>query len=146
LIRKLVGKDPGFEKLNFEGSALKKLVLVDTCSFIDYFKKGEDNLIPVLASKDAILLSKIVRLELLKGTKQTDRHLLINFFEGLNVLTDFPDPHLTEKYMLELHGRGFNLGIADLLILSDTIISKASLLTSDKELVKAARFMKITVL
>ncbi len=124
----------------------KKLVVVDTCSFIDYFKEGKNSIIPYLASEDAILLSKIVRLELLKGTKRSDRKTLINFFEGLKCLLDFADPNLTEKYLLQLHSRGFNLGIADLLILSDAIINRAALLTSDKELAKAARTMRIQCL
>lgn len=120
-------------------------VLVDTCSFIDYFRSGQDSLIPALALRDLILLSRVVRLELLKGTRKNDRRVLLNLFEGLRQLPDLPSAELAEDVLLRLHGRGFNLGFADLLILADSMRTKSSLLTSDRPLAKAAAALKITV-
>ena len=121
-------------------------VLVDTCSFIDYFRGSEDSPIAYLASQDTILLSKVVRMELLKGTRRQDRKSLLNLFDGFKQLSDFPPANLTEQTLLQLHGRGFNLGFADLLILTDAVRSKSALLTSDGALATAARALKVNVL
>ena len=125
---------------------MSKQVLVDTCSFIDYFRGTKDSLIPSLAAQDGILLSKVVRLELLKGARRNDRKALLNLFEGFKILSDFPPPDLTERVLLQLHGRGFNLGFADLLILTDVLRSKSGLLTSDAALASAARILKLIVI
>lgn len=121
-------------------------VLVDTCSFIDYFRGSEESPIAYLASRDTILLSKVVRMELLKGTRRQDRKSLLNLFDGFKQLSDFPPANLTEQTLLQLHGRGFNLGFADLLILTDAVRSKSTLLTSDGALATAARALKVNVL
>jgi predicted nucleic acid-binding protein len=123
-----------------------RAVLVDTCSFIDYFRNGQDSLIPALALRDRILLSRVVRLELLKGTRKDDRQALLNLFEGFRQFPDLPPAQLAEDVLLRLHGRGLNLGIADLLILADSMRAKSSLLTSDRPLAKAAAALKISVI
>ena len=120
-------------------------VLVDTCSFIDYFRGAEDSPIAYLASRDTILLSKVVRMELLKGTRRQDRKALLNLFDGFKQLSDFPPADFAEQILLRLHGRGFNLGFADLLILTDVVRSKSGLLTSDRALANAARALKVIV-
>ena len=120
-------------------------VLVDTCSFIDYFRGAEGSSLGFLASQDAILLSKVVRMELLKGARRQDRKTLLNLFDGYRQLSDFPPADLAERILLRLHGRGLNLGFADLLILSDAVRSKSGLLTSDGALASAARALKVAV-
>ena len=120
-------------------------VLVDTCSFVDYFRGAEDSPILDLAAGDRILLSRVVRLELLKGTSRNDRKALLNLFDGFKQLSDFPPAGLTEQILLRLHGRGFSLGFADLLILGDAMRSKSAILTSDHALLTAARILKLTL-
>jgi len=122
---------------------LKQKVLVDTSSFVEYFRDGKESLIPALAMNDAIILSKVVRLELIKGAKQKDRKLLLNFLEGLIQLEEFPSADLVEKALLQLHGRGMNLGFADLLILADALRTRSRLLTVDKILARAAEIMGV---
>jgi predicted nucleic acid-binding protein len=124
---------------------LSTQVLVDTCSFIDYFRGAEDSLIPYLAVRDTILLSKVVRLELLKGARRNNRKVLLDLFDGFKQLSDFPPSDLTEQVLLRLHGRGLNLGFADLLILTDVMRSRSGLLTSDRALANAARVLKLVV-
>ena len=124
----------------------KQRVLVDTSSFIDYFRYAKGDSIPALALSDSIVLSKVVRLELIKGAKRADRKVLLNFLDGLIHLEDFPSAQAAEAVLLKLHGRGFNLGFADLLILADTVESKSMLLTSDKALASAAKTMGIKML
>lgn len=121
-------------------------VLVDTCSFIDYFRGAKESLIPFLASRDSILLSKVVRLELLKGSRKNDRKALLNLFDGLKKIEDFPPSNLCEENLLRLHGRGLNLGFADLLILTDVMRSKSGLLTSDRALASAAHALKLKLI
>jgi predicted nucleic acid-binding protein len=121
-------------------------VLVDTCSFIDYFRGDENNPVAYLASQDRIVLSKVVRMELLKGSRKQDRKALYNLFEGFKQLAEFPQAELAEETLLQLHGRGFNLGFADLLILTDAIRNRIGLLTSDAALASAARALKVAVI
>jgi predicted nucleic acid-binding protein len=109
---------------------LSAVVLVDTCSFIDYFRGEEESILPVLAARDQILLSKVVRLELLKGTRRVDRRTVLNLFEGLKQLPDFPPAKLAEEILFRLHGRGLNLGFADLLILADAASQSGGSLTA----------------
>jgi hypothetical protein len=94
---------------------------------------------------DAIILSKVVRLELLKGTGRRDRRILLNFLDGLIQCEEFPSAIQVEKLLVELHGKGFSLGIADLLILSDARFGKCHLMTADKVLVQAASAVKVPV-
>lgn len=121
-------------------------VLVDTSTFIAYFRDGADSLIPSLALRDAIILSKIVRLELIKGTKRSERNKLVQFLDGLVQIEEIAPADDAEKILLELHSRGLVLGIADLLILADARRTKSPLLTGDLALAKAARLIKIGVL
>lgn len=114
-------------------------VLVDTSSFVDYFREAKESVIPLLAMKDAIILSRVVRIELLKGTARRDRRLLLNFLDGLFPLEDFPSADSVEELLLQLQGKGLNLGFADLLILADAARSRSRLLTADKSLRRAAK-------
>lgn len=125
---------------------MRKQVIVDTCSFIDFFHGAEDSLVPYLSTQDSILLSKVVRLELLKGASRKDRKALLTLFEGFKELPDFAPADLTEDILLRLHSRGLSLGFADLLILSDAIHRKSGLLTSDLALAKAADFLGVTLI
>lgn len=124
---------------------MKQRILVDTSSFIEYLRDAKESLIPALAMKDAIILSKVVRLELIKGTKKSQRKLLLHFLDGLFPLDEFPSSALVEKLLLQLHGRGISLGIADLLILADTLRTNSKLLTVDKTLNKAASLLKVAI-
>lgn len=124
---------------------MKQHVLVDTSSFIEYFRDSKESIVPQLAINDEIILSKIVRLELLKGTGKQDRTVLLNFLDGLFQIDEFPSSEVVEKLLLQLHGRGFNLGFADLLILADVVRTKSRLLTADKALRKAAIALKVLV-
>lgn len=122
---------------------MKNKVLVDTSSFIDCFRGGAENEVPGLALLDKIILSKVVRLELLKGTKRKDRKKLLVFLEGLHQIEEFPSVEDVEDILLRLHGRGLNVGLPDMMILSDAIRSSSFLLTADVPLREAARLLKV---
>lgn len=121
----------------------KNRVLVDTSSFIEYLRYGNDNLIPALALNDSIVLSNIVRLELLKGASKGDRKKLLNFLEGLLSIKNFPSTETCQKLLYKLQDKGLSLGIADLLILADAFENKCALLTNDGQLKKAARLVSV---
>ena len=123
-----------------------KKVVVDTSSFIEYFRYGKEEYIPALALSDSIIVSNIVRLELLKGTKRSDRKVLLKFLDGLIQLEELPPAKLCESLLLKLHSRGLSLGIADLITLADTVRSKSLLLTSDRELEKAAKIAGVLLI
>lgn len=124
-------------------SSLKDRVLVDTSSFIDYFREGQNNLVPNLALNNEIVLCQIVRLELLKGARRAERALLQNFLEGLFCIKELPIPVLIEKALFRLHGRGINLGLADVIILTDALQAGCRLLSSDQQMIKAARVLGV---
>jgi predicted nucleic acid-binding protein len=121
-------------------------VLVDTSSFVQYFRHGRGELLPVLALNDSILLSRIVRLELLKGVSKRDRRKLIDFLDGLKQLEDLPDPNFCEENLLKLHSRGLNLGIPDLFILCDALRTESLLYSLDNMLNASARFLGVKTL
>lgn len=122
---------------------MKRDIIVDTCSFIDFFRGDDASIIPSLAAQDRIVLSNVVRLELLKGTGRAERRALLSLLEGFRQLIDFPPADLTERILFQLHGRGFCLGFPDLLILADAVRGKCALLTSDQPLAKAAAALKL---
>jgi len=125
---------------------LKSGVVVDTSVFVNFLRYGQCDILSILAAEDLVILSKIVRLELLKGAKRRDRKLLLTFLEGLREIEDFSPPDYVERLLLQLHGRGLNLGLADLLILSDASRLGVPLLTSDMALAEAAKILKIALL
>lgn len=118
-------------------------MVVDTSAFIDYFGSGDEQYIPALALSNSIILSKIVRLELLKGARKSDRKSLLNFFGGLIELDSFAPAELCESLLLRLHGRGLNLGLMDILILADAAQTRSLLLTSDQPLATAAKIIGV---
>ncbi len=123
---------------------MKRLVLIDTCAFVEYLRDGKNEVVPTLVAHGSSILSKVVRLELLKGVRRSDRTTLTRLFEGVTQIPDFPSPEQVEKNLFTLHGRGLNLGIADLLILSDALRCRAALLTTDLAM-KAAQEEKTEI-
>lgn len=118
-------------------------VIVDTSCFIGYLRDGKDSAIPALAIADAILLSAVVRLELLKGARRSERRALLHFLDGLSSVSEFPPVAAVESLLLLLHGRGLNLGMADLMILADARQAKCRLMTFDSALAEGARVVNV---
>ena len=118
-------------------------VLVDTSVFIDFLRDGQSPLLEPLAINDGIVLSQVVRLELLKGARRTERGALDRFLQGLRVIEDFPPPASVEKQLLILHGRGLNLGLPDIIILTDAIRMRCKISSLDREMIRAAQILKI---
>lgn len=123
----------------------KNNVLVDTSSFIEYLRYGKGELLPALALNDSIVLSNIVKLELLKGASKADRKKLLNFLEGFLVINDFPSANTCQQLLCKLQDKGLSLGIADLLILADAYENKCVLLTHDDPLKKAAKMVSVKI-
>jgi len=123
-----------------------RCVVVDTSTFVDYFRFGKGEIVPYLALNDAIVLSMVVRIELLKGARRSDRKALLRFCAGLRQCDDFPSVKTVEAVLFRLHGRGLNLGFADLLILADAIRHNCSLLTHDRALRTGAGVLKVPLI
>lgn len=122
---------------------MKRKIIIDTSSLVDYLRNGKGTEVPALIISESCLLSKVVRLELLKGVSRSGRSSLIRLFEGMEQINEFAAADKVEKALLTLHGRGLNLGLPDLLILTDALLHKAAVLTSDRQMQEAAKLLGV---
>ncbi|MEZ4753750.1 MAG: PIN domain-containing protein [Bdellovibrionota bacterium] len=120
-------------------SSFKNLVLVDTSVFIDYLRGDTDNSLAVLILQNQVLLSPIVRLELLSGVSKKDLPALEKLCGALQQLEAFASPNECEKLLKLAKGTGLFGGIPDLLIIADAIKYKLVLFTYDKKMEKLAK-------
>lgn len=126
---------------------MSSLVLVDTSVFVDYLRGNEpDDSFSVLVAADTVVLSQMVKLELMAGVSKRDLKPLAELFSGLRQLESFASFTEIEKVMLGAKGSGLYGGIPDLMILADARRSKAKLYSRDQKLLKLARKLRIPVL
>ena len=125
---------------------MSNLVLVDTSIFIDYLRGAADDTLAILILNNRVLLSPIVRLELLAGVRKSESLILENLLNALRPIKTFASPEECLKLLHRAKGTGLLGGIPDLLILADAVKLKSALFTSDKKLVALAKKLDVRLI
>ena len=73
---------------------MNNLVLVDTSVFIDYLRGSTDDTLSVLILNNQVLLSPVVRLELLSGVRKKELSQLERLLNVLIPIDSFVTPKL----------------------------------------------------
>ncbi len=115
------------------------LLSYDTSVFIDYLRSSSGDALAVLTLNNQVLLSPIVRLELLAGVKKKQSAIIDKLCKALRNIDSFASPAECEKLLKRARGSGLFGGIPDLLIIADSIRHKAPLYTLDMKMKKLAR-------
>ena len=124
---------------------MSELVLVDTSVFISYLRgEGEDTL-SVLILNNQVLLSAVVRLELLAGVDKFQLRILAKLFDSLHNADTFAPTADCETLLRKVRGSGLYGGLPDLMILADAIRFNAMLHTTDLRLERLAQKLKVRV-
>ena len=110
------------------------LVVVDTSVFVDYLRGDADDTLSVLTLKNRVLLSPIVRLELLAGVRKKELKTVEKLCNALRLIEEFSSPSECGKLLNRARGSGLFGGIPDLLIIADTIRHRAHLFSYDKRM------------
>jgi predicted nucleic acid-binding protein len=114
------------------------LIVVDSSVFIDYFRgKGGDTL-AVLIVGNRVLLSSVVRLEILSGVRKGEMSIVERVLNALRPVSSFATPAQCEHLLGRARGTGHFGGIIDLMIIADAIRLNAFLLTYDTKMKKLA--------
>ena len=122
---------------------MSNLVLVDTSVFVSFLRGEGDDALSVLILNNQVLLSAVVRLELLAGVDKFQMRILANLFDSLHASDAFASVSDCEGLLRKARGSGLYGGLADLLILSDAKQFDAALFTSDLKLRKLAQKLKV---
>jgi predicted nucleic acid-binding protein len=107
--------------------------------FIDYLRGDADDAVAVLILKNRVLLSAVVRLELLAGVRKSELKMIERLCNALRQIEHFPSPLVCQQLLARARGSGLLGGIPDLLILADALKHKAPLFTYDQKMIKLAR-------
>ena len=113
---------------------MSELVVVDTSVFIQYLRGDADDALAVLTLKNRVLLSPVVRLELLAGVRKKELKTLDRLCNALRPIDSFASPSECEKLLGKARGTGLLGGIPDLLIIADTLRHRALLFTYDQKM------------
>ena len=114
-----------------------KHILVDTCIWVDFFKDSDTDLsdrLENLISEDKVLLSDVVRSELLIGARdKKELEELSSVLDGLNVA------EINSKTFIKagelgflMRRKGFTLPLSDLIITAQVINHETQIWTYDK--------------
>ncbi len=125
---------------------MSDLVVVDTSVFIDYLNGDSDDTLAVLTLKNRVLLSPVVRLELIAGVRKTERKIVEQLCNALRPISSFPPPSECEALLNRARGSGLFGGIPDLLIIADVIRHDAFLFSYDKKMKKLARKLNAKII
>lgn len=125
---------------------MKDLVIVDTSVFIEYLRGSADDVLAVLTLNNQVLLSPIVRLELLAGVRTTERKAIEKLCNALRPIESFASPRDCEKLLNRARGSGLLGGIPDLLILADVLRHEAVLFSYDEKMAKLAAKLGLNLL
>jgi predicted nucleic acid-binding protein len=119
--------------------------LVDTSVFVDFFRGDTETDLESLIKEDRVLLSQVVRLEIIKGVTKGETKKISHLLEGLEVLPEFPPAIACNELLLKAKGLGLQGGIADLLILADCYVNQVSLYSNDLKLNRLSKALKIPI-
>ncbi len=113
---------------------MSNLVVVDTSVFIKYLRGDADDTLSVLTLKNRVLLSPVVRLELLAAVRKTELKSMKKLCDALRPIENFATPAECEKLLSLARGSGLFGGIPDLLIIADALRYKAHLFSYDEKM------------
>lgn len=122
------------------------LVLVDTSIFVDFLRETQsvNSKLKLLIEEDRVVLSKFVKLELLRGVRKTERKNLSQLFDSLNVLKFDPKVlELAESMLLVTSSTGLNCGLIDLFIVIEALSGNFKLHSNDKVMCKLAKMLDV---
>ena len=130
---------------------MSDLVVVDTSVFINYLrggsdKKSSDDTVAVLVLNNQVLLSPVVRLELLAGVRKSEAKIIERLCNAMRVVDSFAMPSECEKLLQRARGSGLLGGIPDLLIIADVLRHQALLYTHDEKMAALARRLGVRIL
>jgi predicted nucleic acid-binding protein len=112
------------------------LVVVDTSVFIEYLRGSSDDALAVLTLKNRVLLSPVVRLELIAGVRKTELKTIERLCNALRPIDAFASPAECERLLNRARGSGLFGGVPDLLIIADALRHRAFLFTFDEKMKK----------
>lgn len=115
------------------------LVVVDTSVFIEYLRGDADDTLTVLTLKNRVLLSPVVRLELLAGVRKRELKSMLTLCNALRPIHEFASPDECERLLSRARGSGLFGGIPDLLIIADAIRYRAHLFSYDDKMKALAK-------
>lgn len=113
-----------------------ELVVVDTSVFIEYLRGSSDDALAVLILKNRVLLSPVVRLELLSGVRKAEHRTIERLCNALRPIDTFASPSECEHLLSQAKGTGLLGGIPDLLIIADALRHRAMLFSYDQKMKK----------
>lgn len=119
------------------------MILIDTSVFIDFLRGNDSESVPALILAGRVILSSVVRLELLAGVRRREASQLTELLSGMAQLEDFPPTPICQSLLTRARGRGLLGGLPDIMILADCSRSGAHLMTTDTKLVALARELRI---
>ena len=118
---------------------MRDLVIADTSVFIEYLRGTSDDALAVLILNNQVLLSPIVRLELLAGVRKAELKAIEKLCNALLPIESFASPNECEKILHKARGSGLLGGIPDFLIIVDALRLGASLFSYDEKMSKLAK-------
>ena len=121
-------------------------VLVDTSSFIAFLRGDDLETLPPLILSGWVVLSSVVKLELLAGVRRSEVPTLEDLLSGLTGLETLPPVEHCTRLLSRARGRGLLGGLPDLMILADCERASARLLTLDGKLRKLATELRIPIM
>lgn len=122
------------------------MVVVDTSVFIDLFRGRNSETLQTLLVGGAVLISTTVYLELVQGVRKSEVVALRRFFSLLAEPLAWPSREVCFKVLRAARGSGLNIGIPDILILSDAVENSARLMTKDRQLALLAYRVGVTLM
>lgn len=130
---------------------LMKHILVDTCIWVDFFKDSDTDLsdrLENLISEDKVLLSDVVRSELLIGARdKKELEELSSVLDGLNVAEINSKTFIKAGELGFLMRReGFTLPLSDLIITAQAINHESQIWTYDKHFSTLEKTLEIDFL
>ncbi len=124
---------------------MKGLVLVDTSVFVEYLRGEEDDTLSVLILNNQVLLSPIVKFELLAGVRKQELSQLERLLSTLVQIDEFNSIKSYEKTLTKAKGSGLLGGLPDLMILTDALVHRAVLFSLDEKMIKLAKRLRVEV-
>jgi predicted nucleic acid-binding protein len=122
------------------------LVVVDTSVFIEYLRGNSDDTLAVLTLRNCVLLSPVVRLELLAGVKKAELKAIERFCNALRPIEGFASLIECERLLSRARGTGLFGGIPDLLIIADALQHRAFLFSYDEKMKRLGKKLGVKLI
>ena len=118
-------------------------ILVDTSRFVDFLRGVDSHSLPPLILSGRVILSAVVKLELLAGVRKSESKALESLLSGLVQIETFAPVAQCQRLLVRARGSGLLGGLPDLMILADCERTQSALFSSDGKLIKLAQALKI---